>query len=808
LLPGGSGSHSIHFPLATQHSAVAVSKSFQSSGKFLVERMSVQTKHFYAFGPFRFDSNERVLVRDGTPVPLAPKATEILLVLVEHAGHLVDKDALINRVWPDAFVEEGNLNKNVFFLRKALGEWDGGREYIETVPKRGYRFIAPITEVTHPEVAPQRRSTETTDPARESIQWRAITGATLLVVALSVGGWLLHSRKAHALTAKDTIVLGDFTNMTGEAVLDGTLRQGLSVQLEQSPFLSIVSDQQIQQTLKMMSQNPDVKLTAQTTQEICQRTGSAAALEGSIARIGTQYLLTLKAVNCKSGESLASAEAEASDKNHVLDALRKAALGIRGKLGESLNAVRKFDTPIELATTPSLGALQAYSRGRKAMAESDFAAAVPLFQRAVSLDPNFAVAHSSLGNAYWSLGQTNLGAQSVKKAYELRERVSDREKFYIECNYHWATGDLEKARRAYELWAQVYPRDDVPLGYLSAIDTQIGNHEKALAEAQEALRRDPMSAVNYANLAFSYLNLNRLDKAKAIADQAQAKNLDSQSLRASLYQLAFLQNDAQGMATQVAWGTGKPAVEDVLLASEANTAAYFGRLAQAREFSRRAVASAEREEEKETAAGYEAEVALWEAVFGNAADGRRRALAALDLSSGRDVQYGAALALAFTGDAGRAQALADDLGKRFPEDSLVKFKFLPTIHSQIAINRNDYSKAIRTLQVTAPYELGISAGGAFSPTLYPVYVRAKAYLDAHRGNEAAAEFQKILDQRAVVQNEAIGALAHLGLARAYVLQGDTAKANVAYQDFLGLWKDADPEIPILQQAKTEYAKLQ
>ena len=764
--------------------------------------------HLYAFGPFRFDTAERVLVRDGSPVPLSPKATEILLVLVEHAGHVVEKDVLINRVWPDAFVEEGNLNKNIFFLRKALGEWNGGLEYIETVPKRGYRFVAPINEVAHSEVAPQQQITETTDPTRKSIRWRPVAGATLLVVAFAVGGWLLHSYRAHTVTVKDTIVLADFTNTTGEAVFDDTLRQGLSVQLEQSPFLSIVSDQQIRQTLQMMGQNPDVKLTAHITREICQRTGSAAALEGSIARIGTQYLLTIKAVDCTGGESLASAEAHASDKNHVLDTLRNVASGVRSQLGESLNAVSKFDTPIEFATTPSLEALQAYSRGRKAMAESDFAAAVPLFQRAVSLDPNFAVAYSSLGNAYWSLGETNLGAQSVKKAYELRERVSDREKFYIECNYFWATGDLEKARRAYELWAQIYPRDDVPLGYLSAIDTQIGKHDKALSEAQEALRRGPISAVNYANLAFSYLNLNRLDEAKATAEQAQAKKLDSQSLRASLYQLAFLQNDAQGMANQVTWATGKPGVEDVLLASEANTAAYFGRLAQAREFSRRAMASAEREEEKETAAGYEAALALWEALFGKAAEARRLSAAALGLSNGRDVQYGAALVLAFTGNAGQAQTLADDLGKRFPQDTLVKFKYLPTIRAQLALSRSDSSRAINILQVATPYELGLPGAGAFSPTLYPVYVRGKSYLAAHRGGEAAAEFQKILDQRAVVQNEAIGALAHLGLARAFVLQGDTSKATVAYQHFLTLWKGADTDIPILEQAKTEYARLQ
>jgi hypothetical protein len=423
----------------------------------------------------------------------------------------------------------------------------------------------------------------------------------------------------------------------------------------------------------------------------------------------------------------------------------------------------------------------------------------------VRLDPNFAVAYSSLGNAYWSIGETKLGADNVRKAYELRERVSDREKFYIECNYYWATGDLERAHRAYELWAQTYPRDDVPVGYLSAIDTQLGEHAKALTESQEALRRGPTSSLNYANLAYSYINLNRLEQARAIAEEAQAKNFDSQFLRLSLYQLAFLQNDALGMATQAAWSIGKPAIENAMLANQANTAAYFGRLAQAREFSRRAIASAQREKESETAAGYEAQAALWEALFGNAAEARRRAAAALGFSNGRDPQYGAALTLALSGNAVQAQALADDLGKRFPDDTLVKFKYLPTIYAQIELSRNDSPKALSTLKVAGPYELGVPGGGGF--TLYPVYVRGKAYLMAHRGSDAVAEFQKILNQRGVVQNDPIGALAHLDLARAYVLQHDIAKARAAYHDYFALWKDTDSDIPILKEAKAEYAKL-
>jgi hypothetical protein len=450
---------------------------------------------------------------------------------------------------------------------------------------------------------------------------------------------------------------------------------------------------------------------------------------------------------------------------------------------------------------------------------------VPLFQRAIRLDPNFAMAYASLGTSYFVFGETSLAAENARKAYELRERVSEREKFYIESHYyHFVTGDLEKARQTYELWAQTYPRDDVPPGNLGFIYNNLGQYDKGLAEDREALRLDPGSGLGYANLAGGYLSLNRLEEARATAKEAQAKNLDSPSLRFLLHQLAFLQNDAAGMAQQLAWSAGKPGLEDVLLAYEADTAAYSGRLGKARELSRRAVASAQHAEEKETAAGYEAEAALREAFFGNAAEARQWVSAALTLSNGRDVQYGAALALAFAGDAARAQALADDLAKRFPVDTIVQFNYLPTIHAQLALDRNDpaklsgagSSKAIEALQAAAPYELGTEGNGAFAPALHPVYVRGEAYLAAHQGSEAAAEFQKIFDQRGVVVNEPIGALARLGLARAYALQSQSlqgpdadaarAKARAAYQDFLALWKDADPDIPILIVAKSEYAK--
>src|SRR3984893_4145331 len=612
-----------------------------------------------------------------------------------------------------------------------------------------------------------------------------VTGAAVLVLALATSSfWWLNVRKAHALTGKDTIVITDFTNTTGDPVFDGTLRQGLTVQLEQSPFLSLISEQRLQQTLRLMGQSPDAKLVPEIAHDLCQRTGSKAMLTGSIAQIGTQYSLIVNAVNCSNGETLASTEAEASDKNHVLDALGKVATDIRAKLGELLSTVQKFDTPVEQATTPSLEALQAYS-----------------------LAPNFAMAYGSLSTSYNNLGETSLAAENIRKAYDLHDRVSEREKFYIESHYYqFVTGDLEKARQAYELWAQTYPRDWVPPSNLTYIYGALGQYDKALAEAREAFLLN--QAGSYGNLVNACLQLNRLEEARATVEQAQAKNFDSPPLRLLLYQLAFLQNDPAGMTQQVAWAAGKPGWDDVLLASEADTAAYSGRLGKAREFSRRAVASAERAEEKETAAGYEAEAALREALFGNTPEVRQRAMAALALSTGRDVQYGAALALALAGGAARAQALADDLGKRFSDDdTILHFNYLPTIHARLALSRNDSAKAIKALQAAAPYELGIPGAGTFTTDLYPVYVRAEAYLAGHLGSEAAAEFQKILDHRGIVVNAPIGALAHLGLARAYTVEGDHVKARAAYQDFLTLWKDGDPNVPILLAAKAEYSKL-
>jgi eukaryotic-like serine/threonine-protein kinase len=646
--------------------------------------------------------------------------------------------------------------------------------------------------------------------AVKSTRWRAVAGVTILVVGLAVGAWLFFSHKAHALTDKDTIVLADFANTTGDPVFDGTLRQGLSVQLEQSPFLSIISDQQIQQTLQMMDQKPDAKLTPEIAQELCQRTASAAVLDGSIAQIGTQYLLTLKAVNCSSGDSLASTEAQAPDKNHVLDALGKTASEIRNKLGESLSTVQKFATPLEQATTPSLEALKAFSSGQKVLTTTGSAAAIPFFKHAIELDPNFALAYASLGRMYGDIGESGMAADYSRKAYELRDRTSEPEKYFISSHFHIAvTGNMEKAEQSCELWTQAYPRSEWPHDFLSGIILPVfGQYEKAVEDGREAVRLNPDNPISHSVLMVNYLALNHLDEAKATYGQVLGRRLNDPFFPPIVYEIAFLQNDPAEMVKQVASSVGKPPAEDELLALEADTAAYSGRLRDAQEFSRRAMDSAERTQEKEAAATYSALSGLREALFGNADEARRRATLAMGRSSGRDVQYGAALALAYAGDDKRARTLTDDLDRRFPEDTIVQFNYLPTLRGKLALNKGNASEAIETLRAAAPYELGMTTSSPYGWTaLYPVFVRGEAYLAAHQGNEAAAEFQKILDHRGVVVNEPITALAHLGLARAYARQGDTAKARATYQDFLTLWKDADPGIPILVAAKSEYAKL-
>jgi len=633
----------------------------------------------------------------------------------------------------------------------------------------------------------------------------AVILAAVAALALSVAGYF-YLRRAPKLTDNDTIVLADFANSTGDPVFDGTLRQGLSVQLEQSPFLSIISDQQIQQTLQMMSQKPDAKLTPEIARELCQRAASAAVLEGSIAQIGAPYLLTLKAVNCSTGGTLASTQAQASDKNHVLDALGKMASEMRSKLGESLRTVQTFDTPLEEATTPSLEALKAYSSGHRA---TSALLAISFLKRAVELDPNFAVPYAWLGIWYTSIGEPSTAAGYTRKAYELRDRVSEPEKYFISAIYFKeVTGNLEKAEQTCKVFMQAYPRAEMPHSYLSAgIYPAMGRYDGVVSEAREAIGLKPDFSAPYAFLMEGYIELNRFDEAKATYRQALERKLYHPYYPEDLYTIAFLENDAAGMKQQVTQSAGQ-AIDDTLLANEADTAAYSGRLREAEELTRRAMESAERAGRKEKAASFSATSGLREALFGNTGEARRRATLAMKYSAGVDVQYGSALALAYAGDTRRAQDLTEDLNKRFPEATIVQFNYLPTLRARLAVNRGNSSEALETLRVAVPYELGRTTFSNYSWNgLYPVYVRGEAYLAAHQGSEAAAEFQKILDHRGIVWNSPIGALAHLQLGRAYAMAGDTTKARAAYNDFLTLWKGADPDVPILKEAKAEYAKL-
>jgi Flp pilus assembly protein TadD len=641
--------------------------------------------------------------------------------------------------------------------------------------------------------------------------WKVLIPAAVVVVAaLVAGGLYFRSRHAGPLTEKDTIVLADFTNTTGDEVFDDTLKQALAVDLGQSPFLNILSEDKVRQTLREMTRSPNERLTQDLAREVCQRVGSKAYLAGSIAALGTQYVIGLDALNCTSGDVLAREQVTAAGKEQILPALGQAAAKLRSEVGESLRSVQKFDVPLSEATTNSLEALKAHTLGAKAGREKGDAEAIPFDKRAIELDPNFALAYDGLGVHYSNLNQPSLAAGYLKKAFDLRDRVTEREKFHITALYYQlATGELEKANQTYELWIQVYPRDNVPPENLGANYMVLGQYEKAAAETRDALRLEPNSGVEYENLGQIYLALNRFDEARTTTEAALGRKLEGIALRMNLYALGFFQGNVAAMKQQADWAVGKPSAEDQMLSLESDTEAWSGKLGKARQLSRQAIERARRSDEKEPAALWQTNAAIREVLFGNADAARQNAATAVALAPGsRDAEAQAALAYALAGEAAHAQSLADDLAKRFPQDTIVQSVWLPTIRAQIETGRKDAARSAELLQATAPYELGMLTGSAANSCLYPVYVRAEAYLSAQQGIAAATEFQKILDHRGLLWNCATGPLAHLGLARAYVLQGDTAKAKAAYQDLLALWKDADPEIPILKEAKAEYAKLQ
>jgi len=651
--------------------------------------------------------------------------------------------------------------------------------------------------------------------------WKILVPAAVVLIAVVIAGALYFrsrsTKPATKLTEKDTIVLADFANSTGDAVFDDTLKTALSVALNQSPFLNVLSENKVAATLKLMSRPAGTKLTPEVTRELCQRAGSKAYLAGSIASLGSQYVLGLKAVNCQSGDPLAEKQVTAASKEKVLDTLGEAVSKLRGELGESLATVQKFDVPLEQATTSSLEALKAYSLGRKALNEKGPAAALPYDQRAIELDPNFAVGYGAVGNDYLSLAELGRASDYLTKAFQLREHASEREKLKITADYYQnVTGELDKAAQTYQEEIESYPRHYRAHVDLGIVYAQQGQYEKATESYRQSLVPD--SGPAYTDLGNSLLSFQRFDEARQTIHEAQARKLDNWVLHNALYALAFLGADSAAVAEQQQWFAGKPE-ENAGLALASDTEAYAGHLGKARELTKRAVDSAIRADSKENGAIWQGNAALEQAAYGNATEARQSAAEALKLvPTSQGVEVEAALAFAMAGDT-RAESLAQDLGKRFPLDTQMQSLWLPAIQAQLALDKKNPASALTALQAAAsPIELGQIGFVNNISCLYHVYVRGEAYLAAGQGKEAAAEFQKIIDHSGIVWNCWTGALAHLGVARANALQAKTSqgadadlarsRALAAYKDFLTLWKDADPDIPILKEAKTEYAKLQ
>ncbi len=634
-------------------------------------------------------------------------------------------------------------------------------------------------------------------------RWKVIIPAAAAALGLATAGYF-YLHPAPKLTNKDTIVLADFTNTKGDPVFDGTLRRGLAVQLEQSPFLNLLSDQRIQKTLGLMSQPADVRLTPELARDICVRTAGAAVLEGSIATLGSQYVLGLRVKNCRTGDVLADELVQAAKKEDVLNALSQLARKFRTRAGEALATVEKHDTPLEDATTPSLEALKAYSMGWKIQSSVGPSGAIPLFKRAIEIDPKFATAYAFLGRAYGDVGEFGLSAENTTKAYLLRDRATDAEKFLITGTYEQqVTGNLEKAEETYELWGQAYPREIRSPSLLSgAIYPVFGKYEKAVEAGKRSMGLDPNFVFTYTVLATAYQLLDRFADAEATFQRASDRKLHLPGSLSQHYDLAFLRNDKTEMDRLVVL-SHRTDEENTISNHEALVLAYSGHLQQARIMSRQAV-NLTPGADALTAALFETLAILREAFFGNLLEAMRRAMEVSQRSKDRDVEYGAAFALGLSGDSSHSQALANDLERRFPEDTSVRTSYLPTLRALL-----DPANAIEALRPAIPYELGVPLSwynGTFGQ-LYPVYVRGEAYLASHQGAEAVVEFQKILDHRGIVVSDPVGAMARLQLGRAFALSGDKTKAKAAYQDFLTLWKDADPDILILQQAKAEYARL-
>ena len=769
----------------------------------------------YRFGPFEVDPESGELFKSGIRIRLPGQSFQILHYLLEHPAELVTREQLRDRLWgADTFVEfEHGLNVAMNRLRRALSDSAENSRYIETVSGRGYRFIGVIDsrpmKVEEPviEMPPDARAEQ-----RPRLDWRIAVAAGVgaaLVLGLALG-FYLHARSRQAAVSKGTIVLAEFRNMTGDTDFDGTLRQGLAVELAQSPFLSLLSEGRVRSTLRLMGRSPTESLTPELARDVCERTGSSAVLAGSIARLGREYVIALDAESCD-GESLGKEQEQTASKEAVLQAVTRVVGRFRKRAGESFATIHQHDVSLAEATTPSLDALKAYSMARKEAFTTGFGAAIPFLKRAVELDPQFAMAHAFLGRIYADTGDSDRSRESTRLAYQFRDRASDREKFFITFSYdRQVTGDLESAARTLILFARTYPRDPDAHSLLSGFTgSGTGRYEMVVDEAQKAIALDPDVTPAYINLATGYLALNRMDEAKRALETAAHRGLEIPDALVFEYVIAFVRNDQQAMGRLAEQAKGRLDAEDWVTHLAALAAAYSGRVAQAHSLSQRAIELTTKTNETERAGIYQVAVAYWEALFGETSAAREHATAALHLSSTRDVQYAAALVFALCGDMERSRVLADDLKKRFPADSQVNLIYLPVLHAAAALRRKQATEAIGALNLIGSYDAatpGTSFFGFFGG-FFPSYLRGVAYLEAGRGPEAVVEFRKVIAHPGIVLLDPTGALAHLEMARAFTLCGDREKAKAGYEHFLADWRAADGDVPVHRLAKVEYRQL-
>lgn len=784
--------------------------------------MSKETKRFYEFGPFRVDPARQLLLRGGEPVPLTAKAFETLVVLVHHSERTVPKDELMKVLWPDTFVEEANLTQHISMLRKALGESPQDHRYIVTVPGRGYRFAETVKEVSEAGgalvVQTISRQQVTVDESefpryRAAVAslfstlrhrpWNWILSAIALVALLALAAVAVQrARRPPPLSEADLVLVSDFVNTTGEPVFDGTLKQALTVKLAESPFFNLAPDSQTRQILELMNRPPNERVVPPVAREVCQREGAKVVVGGSIVTLGNKYVLDLRATNCLTGASLAHQQIEALDREQVLSKLGEGIAPLRRKLGESLSSIQKFDTPIEQATTKSLAALKAYTSGDEKRAQGKEVESVPFYKMAIELDPNFAMAYARVGTVFGNLDQRDLGNESIRKAFERRERISEREKFYIQAHYYYDVArETDKAIETFKLWGEVYPHDFGPFNSLSSAYVEIGQLEKAIEAGQRALRINPNHALPYASLGRAYERATRFAEAKAICEKAIAEKVESSWTHQLLYRIAFVEGDEPAMQREIDWFKGKPQ-ESFNAYLRAKAALSLGKLRTSRELFERARAMALRQDLKEQAVSLLNGQAQFDAELGD--DREARALAELSLrtmpASPRHNAF-ATLALARAGDSRRAEVLLNELVKKPYLGTALNNVVLPGVRAAIELDRKNPAAAIEELQRALPYDLGTDASGL------TLYYRGLAYLELKSGKEAAAQFQTILDNRGVVTTDVYWPLAHLGLARAYALTGDTEKSLAHFREFLALWKNADPDLRTLTEAKADYKKL-